>query len=143
MALREQMIETARKWVQAHDRNTNRNADITALTTPDFVAFQGPRSLETPEFHRDDYIAFQSQAFAIFDSYGHKEVEMVVDESQHKVVYYLDVEATAAGGKVNYASQYIQKLVLTEDGKLIKEFHTFLDSEKFFALIESVQAASR
>lgn len=139
MAPREQIIETARKWVQAHDSGPDRDASIMALTAPDFVAHHAPRSLETPDFNREEYVEFQSQAFAVFESYSHKEVDFVIDEAQNKVVYYLDVEAHGAGGNVKYESQYIQKLLLTDDGKLVREFHTFLDSQNFVTFMNRVQ----
>ncbi|RYP61901.1 hypothetical protein DL770_009693 [Monosporascus sp. CRB-9-2] len=140
MSLREQMILTAKQWIKAHnDRNATGEAGLTALAAPDFVARSFPSSLQAPDRNREEYAAFQSWAFTLFDTYSTTEVDMVVDETQRKVVYYLNAKGTASAGEYN--NEYIHKLTLTEDGKLLKEFDAFLDSQAMMTWMGKVHAA--
>jgi ketosteroid isomerase-like protein len=142
MSSREQFTKTARAWVQAHN---DRNADaIKALTAPDFVAHFNPKSLP-PQGEKDGegYAQFQAAAFPMFSSYHASEVDLVVDESQKKVIVYLEAEGTAAvpGVTEPYKNQYVHKLTLTDDGKLVKVFTSFVDSQAMMNFMGKVFAA--
>ncbi|KXX74299.1 hypothetical protein MMYC01_208562 [Madurella mycetomatis] len=140
MSLREQMIQTAKGWLQAHiDRNVHGAASITALAAPDFVARSFPSSLQAPDRNREEYAGFQSWAFTMFDTYHITETDMVVDETQHKVVFYLNAKGAAPAGE--YTNEYIHKLTLTDDGKLVKAFDAFIDSQAMITWMGKVQAA--
>ncbi|RYO94415.1 hypothetical protein DL766_002763 [Monosporascus sp. MC13-8B] len=140
MSLRENMIATAKQWIKAHnDRNATGEAGITSFAAPDFVARSFPSSLQAPDRNCEEYAAFQSWAFTLLDTYSATEVDMVVDETQRKVVYYLNAKGTAPAGE--YKNEYIQKLTLTEDGKLIKEFDAFVDSQAMVTWMGKAQAA--
>ena len=93
-----------------------------------------PSSLHAPNRNREEYADFQSWSLTLFDSYRATETDMVIDEAQCKVVYYLDAQGTAPAGE--YKNQYIHKLVLTEDGKLVKQFDAFMDSLPMVAWME-------
>lgn len=142
MSLREQMIETARAWIKAHN---DRDAEaIKALAAPDFVAHFLPRSLPPQgDKDREGYAQFQQQAFPMFSSYHAAEVDMVVDEAQRKVVCYLDAQGTAAipGVTDPYQNQYVHKVTLTDDAKLVKVFDSFIDSHFMMNFMGKVFAA--
>ncbi|GAB1309967.1 hypothetical protein MFIFM68171_00177 [Madurella fahalii] len=140
MPLREQMIQTAKGWLQAHaDRNTHGAASITALAAPGFVAHSFPSSLQAPDRNLEEYVAFQSWAFTMFDTYHSTQTDMVVDETQRKVVIYLSAKGTASAGE--YTNEYIHKLTLTEDGTLVKVFDASVDSLAMMTWMGKVQAA--
>ncbi len=127
MALREQMTRTAKQWIQAHnERNAAGQDRVAALMAADFVARTFSSSLQAPNRNREEYVAFQSWTLTLFDSYRATETDMIVDEAQRKVVYYLDAKGTASAGEYN---EYIHKLALTDDGKLVKQFDAFMDSQ--------------
>jgi hypothetical protein len=136
------MIDTARAWVKAHN---DKDAEaIKALTAPDFVAHFLPRSLPPQgDKDRDGYVQFQAAAFPMFSAYHAAEVDMVVDETQHKVVVYLDAEGTSAMPGVTdpYQNQYVHKLTLTDDAKLVRVFDSFIDSHFMMTFMGKVFAA--
>ncbi|KAI1395416.1 hypothetical protein F4819DRAFT_190215 [Hypoxylon fuscum] len=141
MPSREQMIATASQWLKAHrDQNATGPGGITALAAPDFVMRSLPTSLQAPERSREEYAAFQSGSFAMFEKYEIEELDMVVDESQRKVIYYLKANGVAVMG-AEYQNEYIHKLTLTEDGKLIKEFDACVDSQAMMNFVGKMQAA--
>ena len=138
MALREQIIRTAKEWIQAHnERDAAGQARVAALTTTDFIARTFPASLQVPNRNREEYAAFQSWSTNLFDSYQATETDMVVDETQCKVIYYIDSQGKTSAGE--YKNQYIHKLILTEDGKLVKQFDIFMDSQAMEAWMGKVQ----
>ncbi|KAK4182970.1 hypothetical protein QBC35DRAFT_508987 [Podospora australis] len=142
-SLREQIITTARAWVKAH--NDRDPEAIKAIAAPDFVAHFFPLSLP-PQGDKDrgGYAAFQAQAFPLFATYHAAEVDLVVDEAQLKAIVYLDSNGTAAVPGVTdpYKNQYVHKLTLTEDAKLVKVFDSFVDSAGMLAFMGKVFAAS-
>jgi hypothetical protein len=140
MSLREQLIGTARAWVKAHkDKNASGEAGLTALATSDFVCRSLPSSLGAPDRNREEYAAFQSFAWSMFDSYTITELDIVVDETQRKVICYLKAKGSAAAA--DYNNEYIHKMLMTDDGKLIKEFDASLDSHAIVNFMEKMQAA--
>ncbi|KAK4164683.1 hypothetical protein QBC43DRAFT_317335 [Cladorrhinum sp. PSN259] len=141
--LREQIIATAKAWVKAHN---DRDAQaIKSLSSSDFVAHLHPASLP-PQGDKDaeGYAAFQAQAFPLFATYHAEIVDVVVDESQLKAVVYLDSNGTAAVPGVTdpYKNQYVHKLALTEDAKLVKMFDSFVDSAAMLGFMGKVFAAT-
>ncbi|KAI0801574.1 hypothetical protein GGR55DRAFT_466971 [Xylaria sp. FL0064] len=140
MALREQVIRTAKQWIQAHnDRSAAGREVVASLMAEQFVARTFPSSLRAPSRNREEYAAFQSWSLTLFDSYAATETDMIVDEAQHKVVYYLDAKGTAPAGE--YQNQYIHKLILTEDGRLVKQFDAFMDSMPMVAWMEKARTS--
>ncbi|KAK3380448.1 hypothetical protein B0T24DRAFT_615456 [Lasiosphaeria ovina] len=143
MSLREQMVQAARAWIKAHN---DRSPDaIRALAADDFVAHFFPASLPAQgDKDREGYVQFQAQAFPLFATYHAAEVDMIVDESQRKVVIYLDSRGTAAvPGVVDpYRNQYVHKITLTDDVKLVKVFDSFIDSQAMMAFMGKVFAAT-
>ncbi|KAK0703846.1 hypothetical protein B0T26DRAFT_876719 [Lasiosphaeria miniovina] len=125
MSLREQMVQVARAWIKAHN---DRSPDaIRALAADDFVAHFFPASLPAQgDKDREGY------------------VDMIVDESQRKVVIYLDSRGTAAvPGVIDlYKNQYVHKITLTDDVKLVKVFDSFIDSQAMMAFMGKVFAAT-
>lgn len=138
MALREQMIRTAKRWIQAYNqRTTDDQSPVAPLTTTDFVARTFPSSLQSPDKNRDEYLTFQSSSLTLFDTYHATETDMIVDEVQNKVIYYLNARGTAPAGE--YKNEYIHKLTLTEDGKLIKSFDAFMDPNPLLDWMEKTK----
>ncbi|KAK4224400.1 hypothetical protein QBC38DRAFT_458363 [Podospora fimiseda] len=91
------------------------------------------------------YVYFQAQAFTLFDTYKPKIIDIIVDESQFKAVICLNSEGTAAVRGITdatYKNQYVHTLSFTEDGKLIKEFDSFIDSAAILAFMGKVFAAA-
>ncbi|KAK4187136.1 hypothetical protein QBC35DRAFT_385591 [Podospora australis] len=153
MSLREQIAKTARAWLKAH-RDRNPDA-IRALVAPDFIANFHPKSLP-PQGNKDGegYVQFSAQAFTLFETYSPTEVDLVVDEGPRKAVCYVEARGykeltigcgtgTAAAPGVNdgYSNQYIHKLTLTEDGRLVKVFDSFVDSAAMMVFMGKVFAA--
>ncbi|KAK4172288.1 hypothetical protein QBC36DRAFT_294501 [Triangularia setosa] len=126
--LREQIIATAKAWVKAHN-----DRDPQATNLPP----QGDKDAE-------GYVAFQARAFPLFATYHAELVDVVVDEAQLKAVLYLNSNATAAVPDVTelYKNQYVHKLTLTEDAKLVKLFDSFVDSAGMLAFMGKVFAAA-
>ncbi|KAI1353995.1 hypothetical protein F5Y01DRAFT_34797 [Xylaria sp. FL0043] len=140
MAWREQMIRTAKQWIQAHnDRGAAGRELVASLMAEHFVARTFPPSLRARSRNRDEYAAFQSWSLTLFDSYTAAETDMAVDEAQLKVMYYLDAKGTAPAGE--YQNQYIHKLILTDDGRLIKQFDAFMDSRPMVSWMEKVRTS--
>ncbi|KAI1844662.1 hypothetical protein JX266_009118 [Neoarthrinium moseri] len=140
MSPREQYIETAKKWFKAHsDKNAFGEDGLTALAAPGFVAHSFPSSLHAPDRNAEEYAQFQNGAFQMFSSYKTTELDIIVDETQRKVVYYLKSDGEAAG--VEYKNEYIHKLTLTEDGKKVKQFDSYLDSQGMISFMGKFQAA--
>ncbi|KAI1868252.1 hypothetical protein JX265_007075 [Neoarthrinium moseri] len=140
MSPREQYIETAKKWFKAHsDKNAFGEDGLTALAAPGFVAHSLPSSLHAPDRNAEEYAQFQNGAFQMFSSYKTTELDIIVDETQRKVVYYLKSDGEAAG--VEYKNEYIHKLTLTEDGKKVKQFDPYLDSQGMISFMGKFQAA--
>lgn len=111
------MVRTAEQWIQGHnERNAVGQARVAALMAAEFVARTYPSSLQAPNKNREEYIAFQSWAIKLFDSFHVTETDMIVDDVQCKVIYYLNAKGTAPAG--DYKNEYVHKLILTEDGKL-------------------------
>ncbi|CAP61548.1 uncharacterized protein PODANS_4_1555 [Podospora anserina S mat+] len=141
--LREQIITTAKAWVKAHN---DRDAQaIKSLASPDFTAHFHPASLP-PQGDKDaeGYAAFQAQAFPLFATYHAELVDTVVDETQLKAVVYLNSNGTAAvpGVTEPYKNQYVHKLTLTEDAKLVRVFDSFVDSAGMLGFMGKVFAAT-
>ncbi|KAI1271724.1 hypothetical protein F5Y07DRAFT_330394 [Xylaria sp. FL0933] len=140
MTFREQMIRTAKEWIQAHnDRSAAGRELVASLMAEHFVARTFPSSLGAQSRNLDEYTAFQAWSLTLFDSYTAAETDTVVDEAQHKVVYYLDAKGTAPAGE--YQNQYIHKLILTDDGRLIKQFDAFMDSRPMVSWMEKVRTS--
>ncbi|KAI0402202.1 hypothetical protein F4802DRAFT_576905 [Xylaria palmicola] len=91
-----------------------------------FVARKFPSSLRAPSRNRDEYAAFQSWSLTLSDSYTAAETDIIVGEAQRKVLYHLDAGGTAPAGQ--HQNQYIHKLTLTDDGKLVHQFDAFMNS---------------
>ncbi|OTB06192.1 hypothetical protein M426DRAFT_319259 [Hypoxylon sp. CI-4A] len=132
MAPREQMVRTAKQWIQAHnERSADGHSFVASLTSTDFVARTFSSSLQAPSKNREEYLAFQARSLTLFDTYRATETDMIVDEAQNKVVYYLNAEGTGLVGE--YKNEYIHKLTLMEDGSLIRGFDAFMDSQPLVA----------
>lgn len=139
MAFREQLILTARQFIKAHnDKNITGEAGIIALTAPDFTSRSFPASLQHPDRARDEYVTFHEFAFTLFDEYEAAEVDLVVDELQRKVICYLNTVARGPAGE--YRNEYVHKLTMTEDGKLVRQFDAFMDSRPMVEFMGKVQA---
>lgn len=143
MSLRQQLIDTTRAWVKAHDDRDP--AAIKALTAPDFTAHFNPRSLPAQGIKDGEgYAQFQAQAFPLFASYHVTEVDLVVDEAQLKTVVYLDAQGVAdvpGLADPTYKNQYVHKMTFTEDGKLVQRFDSFIDGQTTMVFMGKVFAA--
>jgi len=137
MAARQQLIQITRQWIQAHNKRDA--AGVAALIAPGFIANSFPSTLGDPSRNAEEYVAFQALAFTIFDSYHVAETDLIVDEAQNKVVYYLIAEGTAPAGE--YKNEYIHKLTFTKDGKFIQALDAFLDSQAMVAWMGKMQTA--
>lgn len=136
------MISTARQWVKAHNEKATTGVEgIIVLAAPDFVGRLFPSSLNTPPRGREDYAKFQLTSSSAFETYHAEETDIVVDETQRKVVYYLTARGTTkiAG---DYENEYVHKLILTDDGKLVRHFDAYLDSQVMVEFMNKIQAAT-
>jgi ketosteroid isomerase-like protein len=124
MSLREQLLQTARAYLAAHnERDFDR---VLALCSPTCVHRMGPISIRHPGRNNEDYIAFNSAVFKRMNTYHAAITDVVADEVSHKVVLYLHAKATADAGE--YENEYMVTLTMTDDGKRVVEQYEFIDS---------------
>ncbi|KAK4159489.1 hypothetical protein QBC43DRAFT_361901 [Cladorrhinum sp. PSN259] len=142
--LREQIIATAKGFTKAHS-----DLDLEAIRSffaPDFVGRFNQTSLPAHTLGDKDgdaYIAWQAETYPLFKSYDAQLVDVVVDEAQLKAALYIAVvgEPAVPGLTELYKSRYIHTITVTEDGKLVRVFDSFVDSAVMLDYIAKVTAA--
>ncbi|KAI4861881.1 hypothetical protein F4820DRAFT_451511 [Hypoxylon rubiginosum] len=121
--LRERLGRTAIQWDKANwdeSENDTREAAIAALTTPDFVV---PMSLDIPDRGRDEHTAFQSRYLGEFDVFTASLCDMAIDETKRSVISCGYAYGEKAGR--SYHVEYMHKLILTDDGLMVKVLDVF------------------
>ncbi|KAK4224402.1 hypothetical protein QBC38DRAFT_547730 [Podospora fimiseda] len=142
--LREQILATAKEFTKAH--NDCDIEAIRAVLAPDFIGHFNQTSLPAHTLGdktKDEYIKWQKETYPLFATYNCKLVDVVVDEAHLKAVLYMDIEGTTTvpGITDKYVSKYIHKITVTEDGKLVKGFDSFVDSASMVGFMEKIAAA--
>ncbi|KIW82245.1 hypothetical protein AYO20_06978 [Fonsecaea nubica] len=124
MSLREQLLATAKRYLDAH--NQRDFPTIAACCTPSCTHRGGPSSVKGPTRNNDEYVAFNVEVFKMMHTYHAEMTEAIVDETTRKVALFLHAKATADAGE--YDNEYIITLTMSEDGKLVDDQYDFIDS---------------
>ncbi|KAJ9613030.1 hypothetical protein H2200_002971 [Cladophialophora chaetospira] len=134
MPTREQLLETAKRYVDAHN---SRNVEaIRACCSPSSTHRGGPSSVNGPDRTRDEYVAFNADVFKMLHSYHAELTDAIVDPETRKVAMFLHAKATADAGE--YENEYIITVTMTEDGKLVQDQYDFIDSHTMLQWIQKV-----
>lgn len=139
MSLRDQLLQTANSYTNAHNEQDFDN--ILALCSPTCVHRAGPSSIKNADRNNDDYIAFNKEVFKRMHSYHAKITDAVADEVSRKVVLYLHAKATADAGE--YENEYIITLTMTDNGKHVVDQYDFIDSHTMLAWIAKVGQSAK
>ncbi|KAK3990427.1 hypothetical protein QBC44DRAFT_394324 [Cladorrhinum sp. PSN332] len=143
--LREQILATAKRFTKAHS-----DCDVQAIRSvlsPDFVGHFNQSSLPPNTLGDKDldaYIKWQEETYPLFATYSSDLVDVVIDEAELKAVLYIDVVGTTTvpGITEKFKNKYIHTITVTEDGKLVKEFDSFVDSALMVGFMGKIAAAT-
>ncbi|KIY01255.1 uncharacterized protein Z520_02807 [Fonsecaea multimorphosa CBS 102226] len=124
MSLRQQLLETAKRYLDAH--NQRDFSSIAACCAPSCTHRGGPSSVIQPTRNNDEYVAFIVEVFKMMHTYHAEMTDAIVDEATRKVALFLHAKATADAGE--YENEYIITLTMSEDGKLVEDQYEFIDS---------------
>lgn len=141
MASREQILETTKKWLQGHNDRNWTETGVKSLLAPGFIYRSFPASVKQPDKDSTAYLEFQGQTSSLFSTYKATDTDILVDEGQRKVVYFALAEGVVAGSELVYKNEYVHKLLLTEDGKLVQEFDAYVDSKGMLDFMGAVMAS--
>ncbi|KAL8927353.1 MAG: hypothetical protein Q9172_001432 [Xanthocarpia lactea] len=116
--------QTAQALVTAYNTWTLENImDIRASNCINYIL---PRSLSQKPMNNEEYIAFFAPSIPLFRNFRLTIHDIVVDESDRKVVMHLTSTASTDIGK--YYNEYMLKLHMTEDCRKVDKFEEFVDS---------------
>ncbi len=134
MATRDQLLETAKKYLEAHN---NRDPEaIFACCSPSSTHRGGPTSIKSPSRTRDEYVASNADVFQVLHTYHAELTDAVVDPETKRVVLFLHAKATADAG--DYENEYIITVTMTDDGKLVQDQYDFIDSHTSLQWMEKM-----
>ncbi|EXJ74967.1 uncharacterized protein A1O5_01663 [Cladophialophora psammophila CBS 110553] len=124
MSMREQLLDTAKKYLDAH--NSRDFGSIAACCSPSCTHRGGPSSVKGPTRNNDEYVAFNVEVFEMMHSYHAEMTDAIVDQATRKVALFLHAKGAADAGQ--YDNEYIITLTMNEDGKLVQDQYDFIDS---------------
>lgn len=135
-SFREQLIETARAFLGAHDKLPFDFDFIRSMLAEGATHEAGPDNIGGPRRNNEEYLENETRLMGGLSEHGLRITDMVVDEVRRAVVCYGIGSGKAGPG--SYEVEVVAKLTMTEDGKKIVEHKTFVDSKAIGEFIQKM-----
>lgn len=136
-SLRTTMLHTVDEWAKAH--NTYDMATVATLRTPTCRYPRLPKSLNAPPLNNEEWDAFFPTTKNAFAKRDVNINDTIVDEEKRKVVLMAHETGESPNG-VKYDNQIVIVITLNQEGTLVEEHLTFMDSAHLMEFMKAVGA---